>query len=599
MRVVQITTVPTSLIGFLKSGVGYLRERGISLTAISSPGELLERFARQYADQGIDVVAVDMPRKITPLKDLVAIAQLVRAIRRVNPDIVHAHTPKGGLLGMIAATLARVPIRIYHMRGLPLETASGWQRAMFRLTERTSCALATQVLCVSNSLREVALAERLCRPDKIVVLANGSGQGVDAAGVFDPARLPAGERARRRAQYGVPEDAVVIGFLGRLVIDKGLVELVRAWRELRARYPQLHLVIAGDLADRDTVHPELVRELREDPRAHLVGIEWDAPALYSTIDIVTLPTYREGFPNVPLEAAAMGKAMVATRVSGCVDAVVDGETGLLVPPRDAAALAAAIARYVDDPALRAAHGRNGRARVLAKFRPEILWEATYVKYGELVAKHRKRGRWLKRAFDVAASGAALVALSPVIGACAAAIRVTMGTPVLFRHERPGLDGKLFTLYKFRTMRAPRPGEGVWYRTDEERLTRLGHFLRSTSLDELPGLFNVLRGDMSLVGPRPLLKEYLPRYTPEQHRRHSVRPGITGWAQVHGRRAIKFSKRIEHDLWYIDNWSPWLDLEILALTVKGLFVDEGMIYGQTVEEVDDLGLVPDRPAKQSS
>lgn len=196
---------------------------------------------------------------------------------------------------------------------------------------------------------------------------------------------------------------------------------------------------------------------------------------------------------------------------------------------------------------------------------------------------------LKRAVDVVGAGAGLLALSPVLGAAAAAIATTMGRPVLFKHRRPGRDGKLFTLYKFRTMRPPREGEGVYFRTDEQRLTRLGRFLRATSIDELPELWNVLTGDMSLVGPRPLLIEYLDKYTPEQARRHLVRPGITGWAQVNGRQTIPFSKRLALDTWYVDHWSLWLDAKILAMTVADVFGARGVISGQDVDEVDDLGL----------
>jgi len=202
-------------------------------------------------------------------------------------------------------------------------------------------------------------------------------------------------------------------------------------------------------------------------------------------------------------------------------------------------------------------------------------------------------RALKRAMDVTLSASALGVLAPVLGATAVAIRATMGSPVLFAHKRPGLHGELFTLYKFRTMRAPREGE-VYFRTDEERLTALGRFLRRSSIDELPELWNVLRGDMSLVGPRPLLTEYLERYTPEQNRRHEVRPGITGWAQVNGRQTIKFSKRLEHDVWYVDHWSVWLDFKILLMTVKDVFASSGVIPGQNVDDVDDVGLTPDRP-----
>ena len=171
----------------------------------------------------------------------------------------------------------------------------------------------------------------------------------------------------------------------------------------------------------------------------------------------------------------------------------------------------------------------------------------------------------KRGIDVVGAGAGLLLLGPVLAWTALAVAATQGFPILFRHERPGHHGKPFTMYKFRTMRPPQPGE-VWYLTDADRTTPLGRFLRSTSLDELPELWNVLRGDMSLVGPRPLLTEYLDRYTPEQRRRHDMPPGITGWAAVHGRHASTFEDRLKLDVWYVDNWSLWLDMRILATTV---------------------------------
>lgn len=200
------------------------------------------------------------------------------------------------------------------------------------------------------------------------------------------------------------------------------------------------------------------------------------------------------------------------------------------------------------------------------------------------------GQIAKRAVDIAGAATGLVLLSPVMAAAAGAIMMTMGRPVLWSHVRPGRDGKPFKMYKFRTMRPPAAGE-VWFRTDAERLTRVGAALRKASIDELPGLFNVLRGEMSLVGPRPLLMEYLAKYTPEQNRRHEVRPGITGWAQVNGRQSIPFSKRLELDVWYIDHWSLALDAKILAMTVQQALFGSGVLSGQNVDDVDDLGLAP--------
>jgi lipopolysaccharide/colanic/teichoic acid biosynthesis glycosyltransferase len=190
----------------------------------------------------------------------------------------------------------------------------------------------------------------------------------------------------------------------------------------------------------------------------------------------------------------------------------------------------------------------------------------------------------KRILDVAASLCALVLLSPVLALTALAVLASDGRPVLFRHVRPGLRGRPFTMLKFRTMRALRPGD-VLYRTDDRRVTRLGRFLRVTSLDELPELWNVLRGDMSLVGPRPLLMEYLGAYTPEEHRRHDARPGMTGWAVVNGRHTLKFRDRLRLDVWYVDHWSLWLDLRILARTVVQVILRR---HVSVTEHAGDIG-----------
>lgn len=181
---------------------------------------------------------------------------------------------------------------------------------------------------------------------------------------------------------------------------------------------------------------------------------------------------------------------------------------------------------------------------------------------------------MKRALDVLLAGAGLLALSPLLALLALAVRVGLGSPVLFRQQRPGLRGRPFTLYKFRTMRDARDASGAAL-PDAARLGRFGRLLRASSLDELPELWNVVNGSMSLVGPRPLLMEYLPLYTPEQSRRHEVRPGITGWAQVNGRNAIDWQQRLALDVWYVDHRSLRLDLRILLLTVARVLGSDGI------------------------
>lgn len=181
---------------------------------------------------------------------------------------------------------------------------------------------------------------------------------------------------------------------------------------------------------------------------------------------------------------------------------------------------------------------------------------------------------MKRLFDFICAVIALVLLSPVIVLVSVLVLINFGTPALFSQTRPGLHGKPFKMYKFRSMSNARDEHGQLL-PDDQRLTRFGKLLRSSSVDELPGLWNVLKGEMSLVGPRPLLMEYLPLYNSRQARRHDVRPGITGWAQVNGRNALSWEQKFEYDVWYVENQSFWLDLKILALTIKKVFVREGI------------------------
>jgi lipopolysaccharide/colanic/teichoic acid biosynthesis glycosyltransferase len=202
--------------------------------------------------------------------------------------------------------------------------------------------------------------------------------------------------------------------------------------------------------------------------------------------------------------------------------------------------------------------------------------ATVEARADVRSELRQRGGRLvaKRAFDVAAAALGLLLAAPLLGAIALAVRLRQGSPVLFRQRRPGLHGRPFELVKFRTMR---DGDGPDGRPlpDAERLTSLGRFLRATSLDELPQLWNVLNGDVSLVGPRPLLMQYLPRYSPEQARRHDVLPGITGWAQVNGRNAISWEQKFALDVWYVDHWSLALDAKILLMTIARVLARSGV------------------------
>jgi lipopolysaccharide/colanic/teichoic acid biosynthesis glycosyltransferase len=182
--------------------------------------------------------------------------------------------------------------------------------------------------------------------------------------------------------------------------------------------------------------------------------------------------------------------------------------------------------------------------------------------------------FIKRLFDVISSVAGLIVISPLLVVLAVLVRLKLGSPILFCQQRPGFGGKAFVIYKFRTMTDQRDASGNLL-PDSQRLPAFGRFLRSTSFDELPELFNVLKGDMSIVGPRPLMMKYLERYSPQQARRHEVKPGITGWAQINGRNAISWEDRFKLDVWYVDNWTLWLDMQIILKSIWMVVAREGI------------------------
>ena len=381
IRLVHVTTVPITL-GFFRGQIGDLKTNGFEVTAVSSPGELLDAFGRT---EQIDVVAVPISRSITPLADILSLFRLVRTLRRLQPDIVHAHTPKAGLLGTVAARMLG-KYAVLSVFGLAQMTRRGLTRRLLDFTTVVACGVAHRVWCDSFSMRDYLVKQRLCPADKIFVLGSGSVNGVDARAAFNPERFTTTDRAAVRGKWSVPADALVIGFVGRVVRDKGMHELAVAWTVLRERFPNMHLMIVGEPESTDPVAPEDDAILRRDPRVHFTGRQADVAALLAAMDIFVMPSYREGFGVTNIEAAAMVLPVVATAIPGCIDSVVDGETGTLVPPRDATALATAIEAYAGDASLRLRHGLAGRRRVLEDFRPELIWSGLRSEYMRLVGR---------------------------------------------------------------------------------------------------------------------------------------------------------------------------------------------------------------------
>ena len=370
-RLVYLVTHPVTADTLLRGQLAFMRERGLSVTVISAPGPELERVA---AREAVRVVGVPMDRAMAPPRDAVALGRVLATLRRIGPHIVHASTPKAGLLGMLAAQALRVPVRIYLMRGLRLETTTGPLRRVLAGVEHVTTACAHDVACVSQSLLEKVIAGGYVPASKARVVGNGTSNGVDTDRFRRTDALEV-EGARRLEALGVGRSDPVVGFVGRLVHDKGVIELLDAFDRVRSELPNAKLVlIGGDLGD-ERLDPALVRRVADAAGVIRAGTIADLAPYYARMNVLAFPSHREGFPNVPLEAASMAVPVVGSRATGVVDAIVDGETGAIVPVRDGAALGAALLGYLRDPQRSAAHGQAARDRAVRLFRREAVWSA--------------------------------------------------------------------------------------------------------------------------------------------------------------------------------------------------------------------------------
>ena len=335
-----------------------LGEAGFRVTLVSSPGELLERTAQR---EGVCAIPLRMERGIAPFSDLAALARLWWLLLRLRPRMTEFSTPKAGLLGGLAALLCRVPVRVYMLRGLKLDRATGPKRRLLLAAERVAAACAQVVLCNSKSLRDEAVALRIAPAEKFELLGSGSSNGVNAQ------RFSPGPSDVRR-QLGLRRESPVIGFVGRLTRDKGIPELIEAFASILKAEPEARLLLVGWFDDcEDALSPALRLRMEGHPRIHLTGYVVDTAPYYRAMDLLVLPTWREGFPNVVLEAAATGIPVVTTECTGSRDSVVPEVTGLLIPPGYPEAITESVLKLLHDPARRRRMGQAARAWVMEHY----------------------------------------------------------------------------------------------------------------------------------------------------------------------------------------------------------------------------------------
>jgi glycosyltransferase involved in cell wall biosynthesis len=357
--VIGVTSDQTCLV--LRGRLSVLRLAGFEVTLVAAPGESLTRIA---AEEGVTPFPLPMRRGISPLADLIAFVRLCQVLWRLRPAITDFSTPKAGLLGNVAAWLLRVPNRVYTLRGLKLEGTRGAKRWLLLCSERLAAWCADVVLCNSTSLRTLARGLRIAPESKFRLLGDGSSNGVDVAR-FSPGS------SQVRAELGIGADDLVLGFVGRLTRDKGIPELLVAFDGIARAEPRCRLLLVGwfDEAE-DALDAELRQHIASHPGILCTGFVRDTAPFYRAMDLFILPTHREGFPNVVLEASACGLAVITTESTGARDAVLPEVTGLLIPPGNPQAISEAALALLRNRERRTRFGAAGRAWVLERYTRE-------------------------------------------------------------------------------------------------------------------------------------------------------------------------------------------------------------------------------------
>lgn len=376
MRLLRITTVPISLRILLKGQLEFMAANGTEVLAVSSPGS-------DVASLNVPHQAVLMTRSITPIRDFLALLRLIAIILRFRPDIVHTHTPKAGLLGMLAAWMCGVPIRIHTIGGLPWLEAYGLRRWFLKRMEELTIWASTDSLVNSVRLRNILRDELPAVRRELRVLGNGSTNGIDV-NQYTLTKEIQSQAVHLRSDLGIAETDFVFCFIGRLVLHKGIVELVTAFDHIRQTHPHVKLLLVGPIEDgREKLPDDLSKRIRIGEGIVLPGLVEDVRPWLAASNALVFPTYREGFPNVLMQAGCMGTPVIATNINGCNEIVSEPTMGILIPPKDSPALEVAMRSYIDSADLIGKNSETLRSHIIQKFDQKLMW-------GELLNFYREK-----------------------------------------------------------------------------------------------------------------------------------------------------------------------------------------------------------------
>lgn len=378
-KLIRITTVPGSLKGLLKGQHRFMSSH-FEVIGVSSAGEALQEVEK---DEGIRVVPVEMTRTISPLKDLKSLWQLYKLFKKEKPLIVHTHTPKAGTAGMMAAWLARVPIRLHTIAGLPLLEATGAKRRLLDWVEKITYWCAHIIYPNSFVMKDIIIENGYTKEAKLKVIANGSSNGIDTAH-FNPLYYSAEDNETMRDKLGIKADDFVYVFVGRLVGDKGINELIEAFERLGVENVKL-LLVGSYETELDPLEKETLDIIESNLNIISVGYQQDVRPYFALADALAFPSYREGFPNVVMQAGAMGLPSIVTDINGCNEIVEEGVNGLIIPTKDARALQEAMKKLILDKTFYGKLKSNAREMIVSRYEQEVVWEALLEEYERLIA----------------------------------------------------------------------------------------------------------------------------------------------------------------------------------------------------------------------
>ncbi len=380
-KLVRITTVPISLNLLIRGQMAFMQEKGFDVYTASADGpEIAELTSREKVPHKI----VKMTRKITPAADARALWSLVHWFRSLKPDIVHSHTPKAGLLAMTAARIAGVPHRLHTVAGMPLMEASGAKRALLEKAESMTYACSTRIYPNSHNLKKFIEENFGMNNAKMKVLGAGSSNGIDTD-YFSKTDVITREAREIRKNYNIPEDDIVFTFVGRIVRDKGINELVAAFRNISQENENVRLMLVGPFEDHlDPVSDETRNEIKSNSSIITTGFQSDIRPFLAASDIFVFPSYREGFPNVVLQASCMELCCIVSDINGCNEIVQNGENGIIVSPKNTVQLQEVMDRLAEDADFRKVCGQEARKRVVENYRQDVLWENIYQEYASLL-----------------------------------------------------------------------------------------------------------------------------------------------------------------------------------------------------------------------